>query len=278
MKLPSYVLPAVAGLLFAVTLHGQSASQRLSLNLGLSNLARQDQLFSPFVHSGHSFTTLGLTWERTKHMTQFVELQVSSIATTHSGPYDYFWHPDPEQFSTVPHNFTFLELNYGLGKSWQQGNATWRAGGVWANNIQALSYNPGPFSSFGYFASFSVGPLVGLSLPVGGKGSLDFSAQAPLLAWVARSPYLVNDDEFIENTRVHNSFGTLANFIGDGSVQFPNKLQQLTFSVRYQYAVGKQWDIGFAYRLQFIRHTEPLTLLSYQHQFCIQISRRWGAE
>ncbi len=277
MKLRSFPLLTAAGMLFAVALHGQTASQRLSLNLGLSTVARQDQIFSPFVHSGTSFLNLGLTWERSKRLNQFVELQVSNISAAHHDPYDYFWHPDPEVFTTAPHNFTFVELNYGLSKSWQRGKASWRAGGILSNNIQALSYNPGPFSFFGYFAAFGVGPQLGVNLPIGQKSTLDVAVHAPLVSWVARSPYLVNDDEFIENTSNHNSLGTLANFIADGALQLPDQLQQLNFSAGYTCAVSSRWDLGLAYRLQFIRHTEPLPLLSYQHQFCIRISRKWNA-
>ncbi len=276
MKSLSFPLLTVAGILLSIAAHGQSANERFSLTIGLSAVARQDQIFSPFIHSGNSLTNLGFTWERSKRLNQFLELQFSTTSATASEPYDYSWHPDPEQFSTYPHNFTFLELNYGLGKSWQQGRAIFRAGGVLENNIQALNYNPGPFSFFGYFASFGFAPQIGLSLPAGRNGALDFALQAPLVSWVARSPYLVNDDEFIENTSGHNSLGTLVKFIGDGALQFPDQLQKLTFSARYQHDLGKRLDIGLAYRLQFIRHTEPLTLLSYQHQFCIQIGLKSG--
>lgn len=276
MKSLSFLLLTAAGLFPAVVLSGQTSTQRFSLNVGFSTIARQDQIFSPFIHSGNTFTNLGFTWEQSKRLNQFLELQFSNTAAAAGEPYDYSWHPDPEVFSTYPHNFTFLELNYGLGKSWQQGKATFRAGGVLENNVQALNHNPGPFSFFGYFISSGVAPQIGLNLPAGRKGAFDFALQTPLVSWVARSPYLVNDDEFIENTSVHNSLGTLVRFIGDGALQLPDQLQKLTLSARYQHNAGKRLDIGLAYRLQFIRHTEPLTLLSYQHQFSIRIGLKSG--
>ncbi|NUO02394.1 MAG: hypothetical protein HUU01_17445 [Saprospiraceae bacterium] len=271
MKSPFFLLLTVAGVLLAIEGHSQSSRERFSLNIGLSTIARQDQIFSPFIHSGSSFTNFGLTWERSKRLSQFLELQFSTIAAASSDPYDYSWHPDPEQFSTYPPNFTFLELNYGMGKSWQRGNGVIRAGGVLENNIQAFNYNAGPFSSFGYFITSSIAPQVGLTLPAGRRGVFDIALVAPLLSWTARSPYLVNDDEFIENTSNHNSLKTLVQFIGDGELQFPDQLQKLTFSARYLYDPGKRIDVGLAYRLQFIRHTDPLPLTSYQHQLCIQI-------
>lgn len=274
MKPSLFSLLTAAGLLCAIAVQSQTTEQRLSLSIGLNALSRQDLVFSPFVHSAKSFTNFGLTWERKKRLSQSFELRFSNFAASHSDTYEYSQNPDPEIFTTAPHDFTFVELNYGLSKFWQRGRTTFQLGGVLENSIQLMNYNTGPFSFFGYFTSFGVGPSFSASLPVGQKGKLDFAISAPLISWVARSPYLVNDDEFIENTTSHKSLSTLVDLIGDGSLQFPDKLQKLSFSASYLHAVSKRWDMGLAYRMQFIRHTEPLPLTSYEHNFSILFSRK----
>lgn len=254
----------------------QHATTRFSLSAGVDYIARQDQIFSPFVHGGVSAANAALSWERSKQLDHLFELRFGSLSADRWASYQYSWNPEPEQYATHPHQFTMVDLNYGVAMSRSLGNARFQLGGIWENNVQALSYNTGPFSFFGYFAAFGLGPWAGISSPVGEKSTLDIGLRAPLVAWTARSPYLVNDDPFIENTSSHSGLKTFLSFVEDGVLHLPDKLQKLTFSARYLRHSGKRMDIGIAYRLQFIRHTVPLSLISYQHSLGVQIGLKPG--
>jgi hypothetical protein len=274
VKTIAHLLPLAALLLHTATAFGQDAGYRFSLGLGLDAVARQDQIFSPFVHQGASPVHASLSWERSGPTAHLLELRFNSLSADRGPSFDYYRIPEPERFSTYPNYFTLVELNYGLAKTVQAGRATFRLGGMLENNVQAMNYSYGPFSFFGYFAAFGAGPWASLSLPAGRNGAFDAGLQFPLIAWTARSPYLANDDEFIENTASHNGFGTFVNFVADGSLHFPDRFQKLTASARYRRTAGKRWEVGLAYRLQFIRQADPLSLISWQHHFGIQISRK----
>lgn len=274
MKTTKRLLPVVALLLHTALSFGQDTGHRFSLGLGLDAIARQDQIFSPFVHQGASLVNACLSWERSGPTAHLLELRFSSTPADRGPAYAYYRIPEPEQFTIYPNYFTLVELNYGLAKTIPAGRATFRLGGMLENNVQAMSYGYGPFSFFGYFAAFSAGPWTGLSLPVGRNGAFDAGLQFPLVAWTARSPYLANDDEFIENTASHNGFGTFVNFVADGEINLPDRFQKMTLSAGYRRAAGKRWEFGLVYRLQFIRHTDPLSLISWQHHIGIQISRK----
>jgi hypothetical protein len=246
-------------------------NNQFSIRLGAGRIDRQDQVFSPFVQSGVSVQQLGLHWQRSAGCEQFAGLRYSGFSASRLRAFDYTKKPDTEIKTTLPHTFTFVEIDYGIGKKWQAGGYSISAGGALDNAVQALNYQYGEASFFGYFATFSLSPWLHLSRPVGRKSSLHAGLRIPVLSWVARSPYLVNDDEFIENTSSHSGFKTFADFVQDGSLQFPDQLQKLSGSLGYTQLLGRRWTAGLQYGFQFIRHTEPLTLLSYQQDLRVEI-------
>jgi len=72
------------------------------------------------------------------------------------------------------------------------------------------------------------------------------------ISWLARSPYLVNDDEFIENTSSHSGFKTFTSFIGDGKLVSWNSWQSFDLEIKYLSHLNKKWQLGAAYLFEFI--------------------------
>lgn len=248
----------------------------LSLGLGGSRIDRQDLIFSPFVQSGTSASHFDLRWERKgSRFVQFAGIRYSGFSASRFNAFQYTTKPDAAVKTTLPHAFTFVKLEYGLGKTWQSGRFTFSGGGVLENNVQALNYQYGESSFFGYFMAFSLSPRLDITWPAGKNGRLNAEISFPLLSWVARSPYLVNDDEFIKNASSHSGLRTFAELASDGKLQFPDQLQQLNAGLGYSRQLGARWTAGLHYGFQFVRHTDPLTLLSYQHDLRIQIGRRF---
>lgn len=269
MKSTFYYLLTAALCISAAGLSAQN--NQLSIRLGVGRIDRQDQIFTPFVQSGVSAQQLGLHWQRSARVEQFAGIYYSGFSASRLEAFDYTKKPDPEIKTTLPNTFTFVEIDYGVGKKWQAGAFSISAGGALENAVQALNYQYGEASFFGYFATFSLSPWLQVSRPVGRKSALQAGLRIPVVSWVARSPYLINDDEFIENASSHNGFKTFADFVQDGSLQFPDQLQKLSASLGYTQLLGRRWSAGLHYGFQFIRHTQPLTLLSYQHDLRVEI-------
>ncbi len=260
-----------AVLLFgAAGLYGQR--NQLALRLGFSHIDRQDQVFSPFVQSGASWQQLNVYWQRSTRWNQYAGIRYNGFSASRFGAFNYTKKPDADTKTTLPHSFTFVEIEYGLGKKWRAGTYEFSAGGALENTVQAMNYQYGEASFFGYLATFSLSPWLQISRPVGQKGNLHANLSIPVLSWVARSPYLVNDDEFIENASSHSGLKTFARFVQHGALQFPDQLQKLSGSLGYTHHLSRRWAAGLQYRFQFIRHTTPLTLLSYENDVQVEIA------
>lgn len=254
-----------------------AARHRLSLSLGLNALARQDLIFSPFVHRNLSLRGAALGWERERNALGWLSLRYAGFAPQHRTPYSYWWNPGQQRYATGPHSFTFVELEGGWAHAWTRGSLTLRTGAAAGQLLQALYYANGPFSMFGYFAALGAGPWTGIEWRPARRCALDASLHWPLLSWTARSPYLVNDDAFIENTLSHHPVRTVLAFLADGALEGPHQLQLLTASGRLRFRLSEAWDLGAGCRLQLIRHAQPLPLRSVQQHLHLEAGYRFGA-
>lgn len=241
-----------------------SVVNRLRLDYGYGYYARQDQVFSPFVHSDGSALNTKVSWQRSARLQQFTELEFGSYNPILVPSYTY----DTDK-QTYPHSFLLVNLTYGLGKDVGIGarSSALTLGGFFESDVQASTYNYARNGSFGYFASFSLGGWASYSYRINDKHTVGARMLLPLVSLVARSPYLVNDDEFIINTYSHSGLKTFFAYVGDGSVQTLNKVQQAELSVNYQYELNDRWSLGTAYGFRFLHSAEPLSLVSYRNTF-----------
>src|SRR5690606_26054788 len=130
----------------------------------------------------------------------------------------YNYVEDGEQRSTSPSFFTLVDLDYFIGRNIASNNRCRTALGlVFSADVQALNYVYGRLGSFGYYSFFGLGLGLKHEQAVGRRGVVTAALHVPLVGWQARSPYLVNDDEFIENTMSHSGVKTFLAFVGDGS-------------------------------------------------------------
>lgn len=263
---------------FTICLLGYVQAQRdttpqLTLSIGPAHLSRQDLIFSPFIHKDFSPLAFGLKYEKNKKVHQFARLDYSGFTTGINTPYDYLL--DGETETAYPHSFTFVGLDYGLGH-WIGDNSKNQSllGGSVNIDIQAFTYQYGRASFFGYYATIGLGVWYKRIFQLAERHSLSGQVEVPLLSWYARSPYLVNDDEFIENIYSHNGFTTFFAYLGDGSLVTWNKLQTVNLGVDYQYALSEKWTIGASWRFAFIHASEPLPLTSVQNNFSVILGLR----
>ena len=131
-------------------------------------------------------------------------------------------------------------------------------------NTQSLNYVYGRIGSFGYFSAINLGVFGKLDFSLNEDNRLTLKLQLPAVSWVSRSPYLVNDDEFIENISSHSGVKTFFAFIKDGKPATWNTVQQFDFEMKYLYQFLPKWGIGITGRYEFIHAQNPRNLLSHR--------------
>jgi len=234
----------------------------LSFGFGPGHLARQDLTFSPFVHQDISLQNVFLGYQHKASWQHDIAVEIGAYAPILTDPYRY-----GDDAETFPHSFLLVDLTYSLCKPVFQARDSnrWVMGGFFKADIQPSYYNYNPFSSFGYFASFGLGVAAGYAYRFNEKDHLLCKAQIPLLALIARSPYLINDDEFIENTYSHNGVKTFFAYLADGKFQTLNRMQQLQLDIEYTRSINTWWDIGAAYSFQLLHADLPTNLLQFNN-------------
>jgi hypothetical protein len=143
--------------------------------------------------------------------------------------------------------------------------------GILNVDIQALNYFYGRISSFGYYSSFGLGISALKEYKINKRNAVSGRFALPMIYWAARSPYLVNDDTYIENTISHSGVRTFFAFLGDGKPLTLKRLQALDLGVTYSYKITEKWSLGASYLFEFIHaatleHCYLTEILSF-HKF-----------
>lgn len=243
----------------------------LTLSFGPSYIMRQDLIFSPFVHQDFSLLNLGLDYTRKAKYFQKVSLRLASFDPMVTTPYSFTFNGDT--FTADPHSFTLVDLNYQFGKKVKESqHSSLTVGGLYSTDIHAMTYVYGIFSHFGYTAAFGLGGFSKYERIINEKSKLAATLNLPLFAWISRSPYLVNDDDFIENISSHSGFKTFFAYLGDGEMATFNKIQTFDLELKYEYDFNERWDFGAAYLFEFIHISQPRNLLSFRNSLNVSAS------
>lgn len=253
------------------TVMGQESKNELQLKLGFGSIARQDLIFSPFIHKDITPVNIGLQYERKGNFYQQVSLRYASFAPILTDPYEFIDNNETEV--TNPHYFTLIDLDYWFGKEIRASKKTATTLGAAFNaDVQALNYSYGRVGSFGYYSSFGLGGFIKHSYKFNERSTVSGQLSLPLVSWLARSPYLVNDDEFIKNISSHSGVKTFFAFLGDGELVTLNTLQTLDFGINYSYSLNTKWNLGAAYLFEFLHSKEPKNLLSFRNSIYLTTS------
>jgi hypothetical protein len=272
----------------SATLAAQPYTNTLELRLGPEHSMRQDLLLSPMVHTDVSLVNFALRWEQSKKMQHFVQLHFRLHNPTLVEPYT-FYNTDSTTATTYPNYWTLVDVDYAIGKVWPVsisenliGDLSHRttvvsAGAILTNNVNATPLSTGGSSTFAYFANFSLGGWVRIAKETP-RAHLSATLNLPLFGITARSPYLLNDDEFIQNVSYHNGFVTFFAYLVDGHFNTLNRLFNPSLNVRYMKAVGKRWYFTVNYDFEYLRHNKPLALTSFQSSLMIGMAFRHGSK
>jgi len=232
---------------------------------GPAFIKRQDLIFSPFIYNDASLLSIGIRYTHTGKLKQEVTLRFSGYEATVNGEYEYL--SDGEPVSSYPHTFFLVDANYSVTKKmFSNEKMELYAGGTFANDVDALNYYYGFAGYFGYFATFGLDLSGSYTYHLNERSRFDAAVSIPLLSLVARSPYLVNDDEFMYNSYSHNGLKTFFAYLGDGSFQTVNHLQKITMDLAYNYKLSQHWELGFVYGFDFTHYSPVASFTSIENK------------
>ncbi len=241
-----------------------SPKHSLELGFGFGHLVNQDLVFSPFIHRDLAFPSAMIGYEAQGRLIHKISLRYASFCTVLNESYEYF--EDGEEETTTPHSFTNINLGYNAGLPLHLTEKHRMIGGLSLSwDIHSLNYSYGRIGSVGYYSGTGIGVFGKYEWFLSESTKVSANIQIPLVSWIARSPYLVNDDEFIENISSHKGIPTFIDFLGDGRLVTLNRLQRLSTAIEGSHILSNHWAVGGEWSFGFIHTSRPRNLVSYQN-------------
>lgn len=252
-----------------------SAQREWAVAIGYNWQQRQDLVFSPFIQKGGGPQQISLSYARHKKWQQTAQLCFAQTTAQYAPTFRYgYWGEEVEWEQSVPHQFTQLDLSYALGRVVATGHRhQFSVGAALAFDLDALTYNNARAGHFGYFMALDAAVWGQWTLQMTPKDRLSARVQGVPVGWVARSPYLINDDDFIHHTASHRALRTLGNFFADGALYTLNHYQRASLTLRYDRSLKRRWAIGLIAQQHLLHHASPLSLRVLQQAVQVQVSR-----
>jgi len=266
MKKMKNLISLIIILIFSQSIDAQeTAKNSLALGYGTSYLMRQDLIFSEFIHKDLSPVFASLTYEKEKNFIHKVELDFGMYKYQMIDTYEFFWEAGVSDHS-YPHTYTFVDLNYYIGKNHRfSDKLSLNYGLASVNKIQPGSYIWGFSDIFGYFANFGLDAWAETEYSLNEKSRVKGKISFPLVSWSTRSPYLVNDAEHLENTISNKFIPTFFAYVADGKIRSWNKLQSIDLEFSYDYDLSSKFSLGAEYGFEFIAYSDPTKLTSFRN-------------
>ncbi len=235
---------------------------------GTGNLKKQDLNFSPFVHQSWSPVNVILNYERSGKLEQRASIRFGSYGGNTGDLFTY--QLDGETNTKYGNSFTLIDLNYSLGVELIE-NEQWKfiLGGRIRNRFHISDYDFGPAGPFGYYIPMGLDAWVNLKYNAGNKHRFDANLNLPLFSGVARSPYMGQDDGYLERISVHGDLKIFFEHVKTAEIQSWGTSQIVDLDLRYHYALNDRWELGAGYMFSMNLHSKPVKLTSYQHLFLI---------
>lgn len=271
MKNRIILLLEVLGIFIAFASHAQDANYRtLGITYGYQHYSRQDQLFSPLVYNGTAPLNLKLTYNvngKVTHQQAYLSFGMYNMQAHES--YDFTEEFDQLKARTLyPSSFQMIRLGYGYERKFGNGKKLQaRAGLRLDGQIEAMFFEMGFASIFGYTTSFSLAPSIGLNYKLTEKTTLSGQLAVPVIGLVARSPYALNDDDYIERQSSHNNLTTIVQLIGDSELRSFGTYRQVDVGLHVQHQIARNTAISLGWQARWYEITEPKRVLALQNGF-----------
>ncbi|HEX8529791.1 MAG TPA: hypothetical protein VF646_07200, partial [Cytophagales bacterium] len=207
---------------------------------------------------------LGLTYERTGEKAKNTAVLLFDRYTPAAHP-GYTYTRDGRQEQIFPTFTTVVSLRYGHARRF--GNGSWFAGLLSDNQVAAGEQGYGAAATFHYLGAFSVSPWLGYDRSLTDRLHLSLQTWVPLVAWVTRSPYALNDDQYMRDNANHKGVPTFFNYVAGGRLQTLNHWRKINFTADATYSLSPRIGVVVSYQAEALRLTQPRTLTSYQQYF-----------
>jgi len=242
----------------AACLNAQNGVQKsLGVSWGLSNIQRQDLIFSPMIHRDWSPVNTVIDYHRTGKAEQHLMAKFASYRASIVEPYEYLSFYNGNE-TTVPQQFTVLDLNYDLGFPLVKNDRLQLLmGGRSANRLLPSGYSFGNLQSFGYYFSFGLDLWSRLQFHLGNRNRLSATLALPLLAYNARSSYLWHTDPYLMWNYSHNGLKAFGNYLTHGELQSWGKARGIDLDLQYLHTVNDRWDLGLRYLYSYRYNSDP---------------------
>lgn len=271
MKNRIILLLEVLGIFIACTCYGQSAKHRtLGITYGYQHYSRQDYLFSPLVYNGTAPLNLQLSYDvNAANSHQKAHLSFGMYNLSAHDAYDFTEDFDGlEERTLYPSSFQMIRLGYGYERKFSNNrNLVYKAGLRLDGQIEGMFFEMGFASTFGYTTTFALAPSVGADYRFNNKTSLSAQLSVPVIGFISRSPYALNDDDYIERQSSHNNLTTIINLIGDSDLRSFSTYRQVDMGVHFQHQLTRNTALRLGWQARWYEITEPKRVLALQNGF-----------
>jgi hypothetical protein len=246
----------------------EKPTNSIGISWGFGNLKKQDLIFSPFVHQSWSPINVVVDYERSGKLEQRATVRFGNYTSQTGDLFSYII--DGETYPKYPHSFVRVDLNYSLGVILKE-NEQWKfiLGGRFRNRFQISNYDYGPAASFAYHIPIGLDAWFNLRFDPGNKHRFEANLNLPLFSYVARSPYMGQDDQYLEEITVHGDLKVFFEHLKSGEVQSWGSSQIVDLDLRYHFALSDRWDLDAGYLFSMNLNSTPARLTSYEHLFLI---------
>lgn len=236
--------------------------RKISLQWGIHVINKQDQLLSPLIEKDVSFKNMGLSYQHTGEKARnVIQAGFDSYQPSSYKPYTYI---DEGRSKDI-----FLSLstivNVRYAHLRRLTNRSLFAGLMLDNQIRAEEQAYGWATTFHYIGAFSLSPVIAYEHHLSEKWQLSLQTWLPLVSWITRSPYALNDDQYMRDNASHNGLKTFFNYVANGKFQSINRFQKINLQSTLTYKLSKRAGWLVSYQIEALRYTQPAHLLSYQH-------------
>ena len=244
------------------------AANSIGFSWGLGNLKKQDLIFTPFVHQSWSALNFVVDYERSGKLEQRATVRFGNYKAN-TGDYFSYQH-NGETYSKYGSSFNQVDLNYSLGvKLIEKKKWTFILGGRFRNRFQISDYDFGTAAPFAYHVPIGLDAWFNLSFDPGSRHRFEANLNLPLFSYVARSPYMGQDDQYLEEISVHGDLKVFFAHLKSGEVQSWGSSQIVDLDLRYHFALSDRWDLDAGYLFSMNLNSTPLNLTSYENLFLI---------
>ena len=239
----------------------------ISFFAGYHSQKNQDLIFSPLIYQGSSINALSVWYER-KGSKGYHRLSISYDKIDVKAADLITFTDFNRSFSRIPSEAKELSILYGYAHTLKdQGRLTLQAGALLETNIYFTQYNMGLSEEEGYLLPTSLQPWFLLQYELNSKSVLEWEVYVPVLSWISRPEYAIVDNEEIQYEGSDLSF-----VYGKGKLTSFNHFRALNLVGSYTRQLSSRLGLRLRYRLNYSRHSDPLTISVLKHHVDLGLS------